>query len=284
MRTINLLRAGTGLGAIVGVSLAASAAAATTLNITVINTQEPGGLSATPVFTAIHDSSYDAFDAGSAASANLEALAETGATGGLAADALAADADATTTVFASPAGPPPVQPGESVSQIVDITATEALFLSFLAMVLPSNDTFVGNDDPLAFQLFNDAGEFLGDRVFTITGTSIYDAGTEVNGLTGSAFVAGQDISLGDPEGGVVGPGQSLAAFAGATLATGDILGDADLIDFTSRPSAFSYLTISVTEIAPVPLPATALLMLSGLGLAGFGLRRTRRRGKAAQAG
>jgi len=51
------------------------------------------------------------------------------------------------------------------------------------MVIPTNDSFIGNGDPLAYQVFNALGE-INDMtgVFTIQvfGSDIWDAGTEVN--------------------------------------------------------------------------------------------------------
>ncbi len=246
---------------------------ATTLSITVTNNQADGGFAVTPLYTAFHDGSFDAFTVGEAASLGVETIAETGSAATVAAERLAIDPDSFGTVIASPSGPPPIEAGESVTTEVTLDPNSSLFFTFLSMLLPSNDTFIGNDDPLAFQLFDAAGAFLGDRVIEVTGLDIYDAGTEVNGLLGSAFVAGQDITLGADEGGVVTAGQDLSVFAGATLATGATLGDAALLDFFSDPSAFSLLTIEITEVAPVPLPAGAPLLAAALGLLGLRSRR-----------
>lgn len=243
----------------------AGAASATMLSITVTNNQSAGGLSITPLYTGFHNGSFDAFDAGSAASNGVLTIAETGNPMPLAGERLAADPNSQGHVFAA-SGPPPIQPGQSVSDVVDITATGSVYFSFLSMVLPSNDTFIGNDNPLAYQLFDAAGDFLGDQVIEVTGAQIYDAGTEVNGLEGSAFVQGEDIALGADENGVITAGQSLAAFAGQTLATGSILGDANQLDFFTNPGSFSLLTISISEVAPVPLPASGALLLGALGL------------------
>jgi len=97
----------------------------------------------------------------------------------------------------------------------------------------------------------------------------------MNALFGSAFVAGEDITLGGEEGGVISAATSLSVFAGAELVTGDVLGSAEQIDFLSNPGAFSLATITISEVAPIPLPASALLLLSGLG--GIAVSRRRRR-------
>ncbi|GFE66295.1 spondin domain-containing protein [Litoreibacter roseus] len=243
----------------------AGVASATTLSITVTNNQAEGGLSLTPLYTAIHDGTFDAFTVGEAASDGVRLIAETGAPSAVRDERLAMDPDSSSVVLASPDGPPPVQPGETITATLDIVANEALFFTFLSMVLPSNDTFIGNDNPLAYQLFDDSGAFLGAQTIEITGNDIYDAGTEVNGLEGAAFVQGQDIALGEDEGGVVTAGGDLSVFAGQTLATGDILGDAAQIDFFSDPASFSLATITISEVAPIPLPASGLLLLAGMG-------------------
>ncbi len=254
--------------------LAATAASAITLNITVTNNQAAGGLSFTPLYTAIHDENFDAFNVGEAASLGVETIAETGNAMVVAGERQAADADSVGAVLASPDGPPPVQPGETVSTEIEVDATSPLFFTFLSMILPSNDAFIGNDD--ALQLFGDNGEFLGPQTIEVTGDDFYDAGTEINGLTGSAFVAGEDISLGAQEGGVITAATSLSVFAGSELATGDILGSADQIDFLTDRGSFSLATITISEVAPIPLPASALLLLTGIGGIAISRRRPRK--------
>lgn len=253
--------------------IAASAASAITLNITVTNNQSAGGISFTPLYTGIHDGSFDAFNVGESASAGVEEIAETGSAATLASERLAADANSVGAVLASPDGPPPLQPGESSTVQIEVDANSAQYLTYLSMLLPSNDAFFGNDD--ALQIIGDDGAFLGPQTIEITGNDFYDAGTEVNGLTGAAFVAGEDISLGDEEGGVITAATSLSVFAGAQLATGDILGSEDQINFLANPGAFSLATITISEIAPIPLPASALLLLTGIG--GIAVSRRRRR-------
>ena len=257
---------------IVALGLATSAAA-TTLSITVTNTQSSGGLSITPLYLGFHNGDFDAFDVGSAASEGVREIAETGAPGPVAGERLAADPAAQGLFLPSPSGPPPIQPGETVSTQFTLNGTSEIFLTYLAMVLPSNDTFIGNDDPMAYQLLDAAGIFLGDQTIEVTGADIYDAGTEVNGLLGSAFVAGQDIALGDDENGVITAGQDLSEFAGVELATGDILGTAGQIDFLSDPANFSLLRIEITEVAPIPLPASAPMLLAALGFLGWRAKR-----------
>ncbi|MFK7762030.1 MAG: spondin domain-containing protein [Roseobacter sp.] len=254
---------------------AAFSAQATTLQITVTNNQAIGGLSITPLYTALHDGSFDAFNVGEAASAGIEEIAETGAPTTIAGERQGFDADSQGLFLPSPDGPPPIQPGQSVTGTFEVDTAEALYFTFLSMLLPSNDHFIGNDNPLAYQLFDASGNFLGDQTISVTGAQIYDAGTEANGLAGAAFIDGIDISESPAGEGTIQQGIGLSdelLADGVFLATGDVL-NASLIDFTSNPSAFNLLTIQISEVAPIPLPATAPMLLGALGLMGWRHRR-----------
>lgn len=256
-------------------TIAAGAAAATTLQITVTNNQAEGGLAITPLYTALHDGAFDAFDLGGIASPGIELIAETGMAGTIAGERQVIDDDSIGLVLASPSGPPPIQPGESVTETLNVTTDQALFFTFLSMVLPSNDHFIGNDNPLAYQIFGDNGEFLGNQIINVTGQQIYDAGTEANGLEGVAFVQGQDINLSPAGEGRIQQGIPLSPeLDGVTLIPGGVF--AGGIDFTSSPADFNFLTITITEeVAPVPLPASAMMLVAGMGLLGWTARRRR---------
>ena len=269
----------TGVCAAAALTLGAGMASATTLRITVNNPNDPGGFAITPLYTAFHDGTFDAFDVGDEASDGVEVIAETGAASTVAGERLDVDPDSVGGVVNTSAGPPPIQPGETASIEIDVEASSALYFTYLAMLLPSNDTFIGNDNPLAYQIFDDAGNFLGPQTINVTGLDIYDAGTEANGLLGSAFVAGQDIGLSpDDSSDVITQGIfDLDVFAGATLATLETLTD-DLgrLDFLSDPANFSVVSITIEEVAPIPLPASAAAMLLALGGLGFASRKRRK--------
>ena len=169
--------------------------------------------------------------------------------------------------------PGPIEPGETATFTIDLDAIANRFLFFAAMLLPSNDTFVGVDDPMTFSLFNDAGDFLGPQTIDINGVFAYDAGTEVNDASvggGSAFVQGRDATQGVTENGLISAATSLSDFLGLTLANGSIFGGD--IDFVSNSEDFIFARI---EIAEVPLPPAVLLM--GFGLAAMGASARRKR-------
>ncbi|MEO3414308.1 spondin domain-containing protein [Roseovarius sp. CAU 1744] len=263
---------------IAGLGLATAVQAAT-LEITITNTAQTGGFAITPVYSAFHDGSFDAFDAGSTASAGVELIAETGSAGGLPAERLAVAPGSVATVVAAPgSGPPTIDPGETTTATIEVDGSVNRYFTFLSMLVPSNDTFLGNDDPLAYSLFDPLGNFLGERVINVTASHLWDAGTEVNDpLGGPAFVALQDALAGVDENGVVHGVESFAAFAGVETPLGIL--DGNLIDFGTDPDRFSVATITIREISGVvPLPASGLLGLGSLlGLGGLSILRRRRK-------
>jgi len=246
-------------------------AAAETIQITVTNTAQTGGLSLTPLYFGFHDGSVDLFDAGGTASAGIEEIAETGMFGTLRDERLAQQADSVGGVAVGGGGaiPGPIEPGESATFTVELDSVLNRFLFFASMVLPSNDTFVGVDDPTQFSLFDDLGNFLGPQTIDITSAFAYDSGTEENDpANGPAFVQGQDIDAGGPGEGSIQAAMSLNDFVGLALAGGLTL-DPDVIDFINDPN-FVFARI---EISQVPLPPAVLLMGLGLGALGFKSRR-----------
>ncbi|NNK78347.1 MAG: PEP-CTERM sorting domain-containing protein, partial [Litoreibacter sp.] len=89
-------------------------------------------------------------------------LAEEGDPSGMIADATAAGA--TSGVIFWPerfAGAPVIDPGEIASITLKADPTTNRFFSFLSMVIPSNDTFIGNEDSMAYEVFTAIGEFTG---------------------------------------------------------------------------------------------------------------------------
>ena len=69
------------------------------------------------------------------------------------------------------------------------------------MVIPSNDAFIANGDPLAHRLFDDRGNFIGED-FVVTGADVLDAGTEVNdeSTTNTAFFGQAAPNTGETQG------------------------------------------------------------------------------------
>ncbi len=175
----------------------AAPAAAVELQITVENLQPADGFYFTPVWLGLHDGGFDLFDMGAAASSELATLAETGDVGPLGSlFSSMTNGDGTAragTVITAPggfAGAPVFDPGESISQTwtVDLPASNR-YLSLASMVIPSNDAFFGNGNPMQYEVFGADGTFLGPLDIAIVGGSIYDAGSELNTTMGAAFSA-----------------------------------------------------------------------------------------------
>ncbi len=172
------------------------------VTVTVENAASSNQTAQTPVWVGLHDGSFDLYDRGAPASPGLESLAEDGATGGVAAEFAASGAGVDTTIV-SEQGIPPLLPGEkgSFTFYVDVQRDDPQYLSFASMVLPSNDAFIANGDPLAIPVFDDKGRFVPADV-VVTGAEVLDAGTEVNDElpATTAFFGQAAPNTGDTEG------------------------------------------------------------------------------------
>ena len=187
-----------------------AAAGAADLRITFTNLAPTGGTGAAPLWVGFHNGSFDAFDVGAAASIGIERSAEDGNSAGL-----QAIFQATWPSGASGTLPgPPAFSGEvrsAVFQNIDIDGSGRYF-SYAAMVVVSNDFFLGNDNPMQIDLSTLA--LTGGRrtIFVGTPGTVYDAGSEVNdfntSLANAAFGLGggqTGPNQGMPQGGVITP-------------------------------------------------------------------------------
>ena len=207
---------------------------------------------ATPVWFGLHDGTFDLFDVGSSASNALEVIAEIGDTSPLIADFEAAPGtpgDINGVVTGGATGIPPISPGETGTGSFEIiNPANYQYFSFASMVIPSNDSFIVNDNALEYQIFDDNGSFLGENgVFEIQVNNIYDAGTEINDSSatgGAAFIAGVDEFIGADENGVVTKAADLSEFQGVTSPNGFTIND------TTLGANQSFATIRIIEVPP----------------------------------
>ncbi len=123
------------------------------------------GVYFTPLLVAAHSPDTHLFQAGHAASLNLQAMAEGGDLSGLILEAEASGAK----YIANPAAGL-LAPGASTTATLDLDALPHTSLSIVGMLLPTNDGFVGLD---ALPLPTSHGSY----IYYLSG---YDAGTEAN--------------------------------------------------------------------------------------------------------
>ncbi len=207
----------------------------------------------TPVWIGVHDGTFDVFDSGSPASAELERLAEDGSVAPLSG---LFDGSAAGTVQSTVFGPtiPPIAPGESstITLAVDAGLATSRYLSFASMVIPSNDAFVGNGGPLAHEIIDGGGNFI-DQQIMVMGSQVWDTGSEVNDETpaNTAFFGQAAPDTGVEEGGNVALHGGFNAPGG-----GGILDDAMFsgADFTA--GGYQVMRITITELALKPTEVT----------------------------
>ena len=253
--------------AVVFLAATFGSAEATELKVSFENLAPEGGFTLTPLWVGFHEGGFDLFSPGSAASAGLELLAEEGDASTLSGEFAGAGRVAKMGIGNS-AGfgeAPVVEPGETAVDTVSVVNGAAnAFFSYASMVIPSNDAFIGNGDPTAYQVFDAAGNFTGPVVIDVLGQDIWDAGTEVNDTMGAAFstIGG----VGTDEDGTVAPHQGLDNFELTGTPTGTIADGA-------APAAGILLGRITVDLVPEP---NSLLALSSSGLIAIGFARRRR--------
>lgn len=179
-----------------------STAIAVQLKITVESLAEEQGVFLSPFWVGLHDGSFDTFTPGEPASLPLEIVAEDGFFGlestipefqpllDLAnsfnttlpnpADTISNSFSSSTQnglqslAYAEVLG---FRPGDQSSFLIDVDPTLQSTLSYAAMVVPTHDGFVADQDPV--RLFSPGGVFQPQEI-EIRGSDVYDAGTEPN--------------------------------------------------------------------------------------------------------
>lgn len=155
------------------------------LRVTVTNLGPAQGHLLSPVWVGFHDGSFRLFDLGKEASIGVQRVAEDANTGPLTNEFLSRGSGIVQgTVFGSDDILDDIGPGSSSSRIftLDRKDPRSRYLSYCSMVIPSNDAFMGNENPCAHEVFSRDGDPL-ELEITVLGSEVYDSGTEVNDET-----------------------------------------------------------------------------------------------------
>ncbi|MGD1804077.1 spondin domain-containing protein [Dapis sp. BLCC M126] len=272
----------------------ASVAQALTLKVEVENLGPYGGAALTPVWVGFHDGSFDSYNGGLPSEEGLERIAEDGNTEFISKDFLnnktyvkdgmsgVFDSNQEGTRVDGTIGGAPITAGTKAMSTFDVTADLSnRWFSYVSMVLPSNDYYVANGDPFAFDLMD---LFTGNQSqisFNIgrPGT-VNDAGTEVNNFStsaGNGLFPGLPAGQGGPNQGADENGVNAnvtdpyANFLNRPDNFDTAFGNLNFNDTTLYPNGIASITISVES---VPEPSTTVGLIAMVGLFVFGgLRR-----------
>ncbi len=256
-------RSAAALATLAAAALCAAAPAQAQLQnvtITVENLAPASGIAFAPLHFGFHNGSFDAFNLGEVATAPIISVAE----GGSGSDWQPAFAAADPTATRGTVGGL-LLAGGTASLTVTVDPSLNPFFTFAAMVVPSNDFFIGNDSPTAYRIFGDDGQLLLGQIDQ-QARQIWDAGSEVFDPAAAAFVG--DNSLRTPQNSVVAFNfAELAAFNGLSTGAG--------YTFTSGLAAGTDVYRISFEVSAVPEPGTWALLAAGMVGVGWVVRRRR---------
>ena len=247
-----------------GLIVSNCSAALVGITVTVQNLAPANGISFAPLRLGFGNGTFDSFNINQTAPASIVSIAE----GGSGSDWFPAFAAAEPNSVRGTVGSSPLLPGVTASNSFLVDSAVNQFFTFGSMVVPSNDLFIGNDNPAAFQLLNNAGNLLIPSILQ-KGSQIWDANSEVADPLNAAFVVGGTNANRTPENGTVAFDFSeLAVFNGVATAGGYNYNHS-LLSSGSDVYRISF------SLSSVPEPSS--LLLSSVAIACIVLRRMRSR-------
>jgi hypothetical protein len=241
-----------------------SSAQTVKIRVTVENLAPANSISLAPFRFGFGTGLFDAFDNNlpafllgqpSIAEAPIVSIAEGGSGSTWFPAFQAAEPNADLNSLFGPGGP--FLPGQSSSEVFEIDSSNRFF-TFGTMVVPSNDHFLGNANPMAFEVLDISGNLLLTSI-TEDASRIWDAGSETENPANAAFLVGGVNDQRENENlPVTFNFADLSAFNGLTTAAGYIF-DSSLLASNTPVLRISF------EAVPEPASA-ALLLIATLGL------------------